>query len=221
MAYAIIEDMGLRGGISNIRVIVNASGQTKVSGSGGEATNVESSDGSVAFTWTANSLPWVVPSAAQPGADMLRLGHRASREGLEVHGLDAGKYELSIDDQRVGTYTSVQLARHIELQGNDKTPQYQQALQVAELNQQRNAGPVGKLRGEWSQFQRYARLRQQSKESPDDEKVASQLAALEKKVEGMEERIADHEQAAKVIEDKIFETNQPQPRRYILKRVDP
>jgi hypothetical protein len=198
---------------------VNPNGQAKVSGSGGEATKVEGSDGSVAFTWTADSLPWVVPSTAQVGADLLHLGHRASREGLEIHGLDLGKYELSIDDQVVGTYTSVQLERHIELQSNEKTPQYQQAAQVAELNAVRNSGPIGKLRGEWGQFQRFARTRQQSKASPNDGKLAEQLAALEKKIEGMEQRVVDHEKAAKEIEDKIFETNQPKPRRYALKRV--
>ncbi len=217
MAYAIIEDMGLRGAISNIRVIVSDSGKARINGSGGEATEVEVDDNAVAFTWTANCLPWVVPDAAQSGAKLLHLGHRASREALEIHGLAPGKYELSIDGQVVGTYTNVQLARHIELQSNEKTPQYQQALQVAELNRQRNEGPIGKLRGEWSQFQRFARARQQAKDSPDNEKVAAQLAELTKKIDGMEQRVAGHEQAAEEIEDQIFEINQPKPRRYVLK----
>jgi lysophospholipase L1-like esterase len=220
MAYSIIEDMGLRGGVSNIRVMLKANGQAGVSGSGGKATDVESSNDSVAFTWAAESLPWAIPSAAQTGADLLHLGHRASREGLEIHGLQPGKYALSIDEQLVGTYTSVQLERHIELQSNTKTPQYQQALKVAELNAERNNGPIGKLRGEWGQFQRYARTRQKSENSPNDKNVAAQLAALEKKIAGMEERILDHEKAAKDIEDTIFETNQPKPRRYVLKRVE-
>ncbi len=220
MAFAIIEQMGLRGGISNIQVTVNPNGQAKVQGSGGEATAVENEQGRVAFTWTATSLPWVVPGAAQSGAEMLKLGHRASREGFEVHGLSPGKYELSIDDHPVGSYTNVQLERHIELQSNEKTPQYQQAMQVAELNRQRNDGPIGKLRGEWSQFQRFARAREQSRLAPDDEKLAAQLDELAKKLEGMEERIVDDENAAQEIEDKIFEINQPKPRRYVLTRSE-
>ncbi len=88
MAYAIIDDMGLRGGISNIRVMLNQNGQARVNGTGGEASNVENTGKDLAFTWTANSLPWVVPTEAQPGADLLNLGHRASREGVEVHGLE-------------------------------------------------------------------------------------------------------------------------------------
>jgi hypothetical protein len=220
MAFAIIEDMGLARAISNIRVTVSPDSQVKVQGTGGEVTDVSGEDGTVEFTWTADSLPWVVPAAAQPAAEMLKLGHRASREALEIHGLKPGKYDLLIDDQLVGTYTNVQLERHIELQSNDKTPQYQQALRVAELNQQRNADPIGKLRGEWSQFQRYARTRKQAESTPDNEPLAKQLAELQQRVEGMEERIVEHERAAKEIEDQICEVNQPQPRRYVLKRSE-
>ena len=219
MAYAIIDDMGLRGAVSNIRVVVTQNGKIRVSGTGGEATDVENSDGVLAFTWTATCLPWVVPAEAQEGVTLLKLGHRASREGLGVNGLPPGKYELSIDDQVIGTFTDLQLARHIELQNNSNTPQYQQALQVAELNKQRNQDPIAKLRGEWSQFQRFSRTQQQLKDSPNDEKLATQLAAFEKRIEGMGQRIIDFERAAKEIEDKIFEINQPKPRRYVLKPV--
>ena len=220
MAYAIIDHMGLRSGLSNIRITFDAKGQPKVQASGGEATEIVSEDDRLAFTWTADGLPWVVPAAAQPGAELVKLGHRASREALEIHGLKPGKYELLIDDQPVGTFTNVQLERHVELQSNDQTPQYQQAMQVASLNEQRNQGPIGKLRAEWSQFQRYARVREQAKSAPDNAKLVAQLAELEKKIEGMEERIVQHEQAAKEIESEIYRVNQPKPRRYVLERVD-
>jgi len=220
MAYAIIEDMGLRGGVSNIRAIVTPDGPARVTGTGGEATEIEYVDGSLAFTWSATCLPWVVPREAQPGAALLKLGHRAGREGFGVNGLAPGGYELSIDGQPVGVFSDLQLARQVELQDNSSTPQYNQALQVAELNKQRNEGPIGKLRGEWGQFQQFARVRQQVMDAPNDEKLTAQLDALTKRVEGMEDRIKACEAAAKEIEDKIFESNQPKPRRYVLKRVE-
>lgn len=220
MAYAIIDDMGLRGPVSNIRAVIGQNGKARVTAGGGKVSDVENAAGVLAFTWTANSLPWVVPAEAQLGAELVKLGHRASREGFEVHGLAPGKYELAIDGHVVGTYTNVQLARHIELQSNNKTPQYQQAMQVAELNKGRNAGPIGQLRSQWSLFQRYARTRQQSEDNPNDKKIAEQLVDYEKRIEGMEERVAEAEAAAKEIEDKIFEINQPKPRRYVLKRVE-
>lgn len=221
MAYSIIEDMGLRAGLSNIRVTFTGADEMRVTGSAGKATESISVDRKqVAFTWTAESLPWVVPQDAEVGATLLHLGHRASREALEIHGLQPGTYELSIDEQVVGKFTHIQLARHIELQSNAKTPQYQQAMQVVELNKARNQGPIGKLRGEWSQFQRFARARQSAKDNPNDEKVAAQVAELEKKITGMEQRVVEYEKQAKEIEDKIFATNQPQPRRYVLKYVE-
>jgi hypothetical protein len=220
MAYAIIDDMGLRGAISNIRTVVHPNGRCRVSGTGGKATDVEHTGDTLAFTWTANSLPWVVPAEAQLGSDLLKLGRRASREGMDVYGLRSGKYEVSIDGQVVATYTDVQLARGIELQSNSRTPQYQQASQVAKLNKLRNQDPIAKLRGEWSQFQRFSRLRRRAKESPEDAGLAAQLADLGKKIEGMDDRIANHEAAAKEIEDKIFQINQPEPRRYVLQRVE-
>jgi hypothetical protein len=63
-------------------------------------------------------------------------------------------------------------------------------------------------------------VRQQVKDAPNDEKLTAQLDALTKRVEGMEDRINACEAAAKEIEDKIFEANQPKPRRYVLKRVE-
>lgn len=221
MAYAIIEDMGLRKGLSSIQVMIQPNGKAKVTASGGKATEVNVAEDTVTWTWAAESLPWVLPEAAQPGAKLLRLGHRASREAVAVNGLQPGKYELSIDDQVVGTYTHVQLARPIELQDNKLTPQYQQALQVAELNRERNEGPLNQLRAQWRQFQVFARTRKQANDAPNDEKLAAELAKLAQGIEGMEERVVEHEQAAKEIEDKIFQTNQPQPRRYVLKRVKP
>lgn len=219
MAFAIIQDLDLGGDISSIQIITNAEGEAETHVSGGQISDLQTSSTSIQFTWTANSLPWVVPAEAQAGAKLLNMGHRASRESLGVHGLRPGKYDLSIDGQSVGTYSDIELAHHIELQDNDKTPQYRQALQVAELNKQRNKGPIGQLRGEWSQFQQFARTRRQVSESPDNEELVKRLSDLEQRLEGREERIVRYEAAAKELEDKIFEINQPAARRYVLQRT--
>ena len=220
MAYTIIEDMGFRGGVSNIRVVRDAKGKARAQSSGGKVTDIKLTDDGLEFTWTANGLPWVLPKAADVGRKLLRLGHRASREGLEVHVLQPGKYTLTIDDQEIGTFTSIQLSRHIELQENDATPQYQQAAKVAELNKQRNEGPIGKLRSEWSRFQRYARLKDSIEKDPSlKQKQGPRLESLVKQMENMDERVAQFEAEALKLEDEIFEINQPIPRRYVLKRV--
>ena len=219
MAYAIIEDMGLRSPVSNIRILNTSGASPKGQGRGGKITSLKKTETGISFTFTANSLPWVLPKEAKVGVDILKLGHRASREGLEVQGLKPGQYELSIDGKAVGIYGVSALARHIELQSNTKTPQYQQALQVAELNKKRNSGPVRALRGEWSQYQRYARAKEQHRLRPGDVNVKAQFEKLATRIEGLEERIVKHESAAKEIESQIFKINQPKPRKYELKRV--
>lgn len=218
MAYAILDDMGLRGPVSVIRIDASRE-NPKGGGTGGKLTELEKTNEGVSFTWSADSLPLVVPEEAQAGAKLLRLGHRASREALVVTGLPAGEYELLIDGESVGTFPANRLARGIELQENSKTPQYQQAHRIAELNKRRNEGPVRALRGEWSVYQGYARMKRQVAERPEDAKLAEQLKQFEERIAGMDDRIAKHEADAKAIEDEIFASNKPQPHKYELRGV--
>ena len=221
MAYSIIDQMGLRGPVSNIRIMRQGNGKLRVqaAGAGGKATELTDDANGLSFTWQARCLPFVVPEDAQSGAKLLHLGHRMSREALEVHGLSAGRYELSIDGDVVGTYSSLQLERHIELQENTKTPQFKQALAVADLNQQRNSVPVKSLRNEWRVFQQYSRLAAQLKADRGNDKLRQQVSSFEKRLVGIEERIKKHEHDALTLEDQIFKVNQPQPRKYQLKKV--
>jgi hypothetical protein len=214
-----LNDLGLPRQVSNIRIVLSEDGKVQGRATGGKISDLKSTGDGVAFTWLANSLPFVVPEEAQPGAKLLKLGHRMSREALEVHGLPPGRYEVRIDGEVIGVYPRDALDRHLELQENDKTPQYRQALEVAELNKQRNAGPVHSLRGEWLKFQSFARVRGQLKDAPDNESLKKQVETKQKQIEGMEERVAEHEKAAKELEDKIFTLNQPKPRTYSIKRI--
>ncbi len=220
MATAIIENLGLPRQVSNIQLISGLRGEPRANVRGGELTGLDWGENRIEFQWQAESLPWVVPAEAQLGAELTRLGHRLSREALEIHGLAPGRYVLTIDGAEVGSYTHVQLARHVEMQSNSETPQYQQALEVATLNKQRNEGPVRGLRGEWSRFQQFARTRRSAGESPDDAQLQERLAELTGQIEGMEDRVARQEAAAREMEDQIFQTNQPPVRTYVLERVE-
>ncbi|MCA8992015.1 MAG: SGNH/GDSL hydrolase family protein [Planctomycetaceae bacterium] len=218
MATAIINDLGLSRQVSAIRLTKRGNKWTG-NGAGGELTDIEETSDGIAFTFHATALPWVVPEEAAKGVELTKLGHRLGKELLEIHGLPMGQYALTIDGQEVGKFGSEALSRHIELQGNAKTPQYQQALQVALKNKERNEGPIGGLRGEWGRFQGYARIRQAAKDNPNDENLKKQLAEQEQRNEGMAERVAAHNAAAKELEEQIFEMNQPRALRYVLKRV--
>ena len=220
MATAMIMDLGLQGPVSAVRVFPTASGKPRATASGGKVTDLEYGDRRVSFTFAADALPWVLPEEAAVGVKLTRLGHKMSAERLEIHGLAPGQYLLTIDGTDVGEFPATALARHIELQANDKTPQYQQALKVATLNKERNAVPIGKLRNEWRNFQQFARNKREADRAPDDRELAKRLAADAKRIEGMHERIKEANAAAREIEDQIFEINQPLPRKYVVERID-
>ena len=215
MAVAMIDDLGMKAPLSNIRLQLYGKADPKATSNGGTVSDLKRTENGIEFMWLANGLPWVLPDEAAVGVKLTNLGHKNSREGFEVHGLAAGRYELSIDGTVVGEFGSEQLSRHVELQANDKTPQYQQALKVAHLNRDRNSGPVKNLRNEWRLFQGYARANRDAQSDEDREKVA----ATEKRLEGLSERVAGHAAEAKKIEDQIFEVNQPVARKYVLTRV--
>lgn len=129
-----------------------------------------------------------------------------------------GNYDLLIDDQVVGTYSSTVLSRHVELQSNEKTPQYQQALAVAELNRKRNSEAVRKMRNEWYVYQTYARTKRALAGDKDNGDLQKKVADMEQKLEGLPARVAKLERSAREMEDRIFELNQPQSRQYVLRR---
>lgn len=221
MATAIINDLGLPRKVSGINITLpGGDKKPQARAVNGEITDLMVTEQGLSFTFAAQALPWVLPDDAQLGVKLTNLGHKLGQESLEIHGLPEGHYALVIDGAEVGQFASSALERHIELQANAKTPQFQQALQVANLNKSRNEGPIGKLRGEWGRFQQFARAQRTASEQPDNADVKAQLAKLTEQIAGMEERVAQANAEAKAIEDQIFQINRPVARRYELKLVE-
>ena len=224
MAFALLHDLDAgQGGLFDIRAEVGAAPEVKVSlksPTGGNISGPRWDAASLEFTFGASALPFAIPAEAEPGARLVYLGHSLDRGVLSVTGLPKGSYELTIDGQAVGDYDNAALAQGIELEENAKTPDYRQALQVAELNKIRNEGPVRALRNEWSQMQQFYRLQRAAKANPDNADLAKNAEAQAKKVEGLEERIARQEEAAAEIERKILEIV-PAPHKYRLAKVEP
>jgi len=147
------------------------------------------------FTSLANSLPWVIPAAESSmdlkwglpsdgrlGYKITKAGHKLSADRLKVVGLEPGNYEVAIDGQVIGTWNHVTLGTKIEIQENDKTPQFQQALEVALMNQKRNDEIIRPLRDTWA---RIKRTRNSSAESKDAEmeKLLAEATKLRKEAD--------------------------------------
>lgn len=150
MAVAILDNMIAKSAVSSIMVAQQPkTGKFAGFGANGKVTNLKQEGEKLSFTFQANALPWVLPPDASEGYKFTHAGHRNSNEKITVRNLAPGKYELRIDGQLVGTYLDGQLAYGVELEENDKTPQYQQALKVAMLNKDRNDQAMHKLRDYW------------------------------------------------------------------------
>ncbi len=172
----------------------------------------------ISFTHLARALPWVVPAEssnynlkwgkstpAQLGYDLTKAGHKLSNERLRVSGLAPGHYELKIDDVVIGTFPHTVLASKIELQKYSETPQYRQALKVAELNRARNDEAVRPSRDLQAQIKGLRRKK-------DEIDFDARFAEVREKIEALHAKAAE-------FEEKIYATAQPVPRRYQLRKV--
>jgi lysophospholipase L1-like esterase len=144
MAYALLKAQGVEPVVARVTVD-GASGQVgKLAGCTVE--QVERGAAGLSFTVTAQALPFVLPPAAQKALDLVPLTGELNREVLTVTSLPPGTYALSVDGTAVGSYAATGLATGVNLAANAQTPQYQQALALAKLNEQRNALESGHVR---------------------------------------------------------------------------
>jgi hypothetical protein len=210
MAAAVVSDICPRGMVSAITIQEKA-GKLAAVGAGGKLADFQAEGDAVRFTFTAAALPWVLPEEAKPGYQLVAAGHRYSNEAFTARNLKPGRYELVIDGQLVGTWADTQLAFRVELETNEKTPQYQQALRVATLNKERNEKFVHPLRNLW--LQRKIRLSQSSRPGGKKELFEKWLA------DEFQPNLAKLKAMGKDYEEQIYQANQPIARRYELIRV--
>ncbi len=203
MAFSVLEQMNANRSVTALTANKLGSKWRVTSGTG-KVSDVKGEGDTLGFKFKANALPWVLPPDAMTGYQLTKAGHKLSNERVVVRGLSPGKYGLKIDGVEVGQYTHAQLGAKIELQSNEKTPQYQQALEVAMLNKERNEKAVNPLRGQWSK-----RKGQRSRDVQTKDPKAYQefYAKFEAEVKRLLKLKRDYE-------DRIYRINQPKTREY-------
>lgn len=184
----------------------------------------------ISFDLKAQALPWVVPENARYAFDLTEASSM-TKEVVCVYGLTHGTYDLIIEGNVVGQYTHRDFARGVEIQQNQKTPQYQQSQRVAALNQERNEEIVQKIRDLW--------LLQKELSDPEfeeDEKVDEELLeedpdyrlyiqALEMGYERFMseifyQRIDSLMELSQTKVDEIYRQNKPQTYRYEIRKTE-
>lgn len=111
-------------------------------------TNLKSATGNVSFDYLAKSLPYPLDTIPQGGGKQLKSQADAlglvpftkefNQETFTLSGLPANKeFELRIDNTYIGKWSGAQLDSGINLALYHSTPQFQQALAVMHLNEER------------------------------------------------------------------------------------
>ena len=218
MATAILGDICPPSSVSGI-VIQDKKGKLAANAFGGKVADFQDEGDRVAFTFTAAALPWVLPAEAVPGYVLTHAGHHHSNESIAARGLKPGKYQLKIDGQPVGVYPDTQLAFRVELEANEKTPQYQQALHVALLNKDRNDKAMHPLRDLWLKV-KIGRRQLEQAAAKNDPQLAAKKQVFEKWLCGeFQQNVAKLQTQLREYEDQIYQANQPVARKYELIRV--
>ncbi|WP_066831601.1 SGNH/GDSL hydrolase family protein [Rufibacter ruber] len=98
---------------------------------------VRQAKGRLSFAIQERSLPFAVAAEAEAALALVPFTQEMNQEVLQVTRLKKGTYTLLIDSTRVGVFTSAELAKGVNLALQQNTPQYQQALRVRQLAEQR------------------------------------------------------------------------------------
>lgn len=146
MAWAFLQAQGFAGK-KVAAVNIDAAHSKVVSSENCLITAPSISPNQVVFTYKANALPypvdtvptgWGKPQRSQAQAlPLIPFTSDFNEEVLQIAALKAGKYQLKIDSQIVGSWDATEYSKGINLATITTTPQYQQALAVMQLNEER------------------------------------------------------------------------------------
>lgn len=134
LAYHVLRAQGVPAEVSHLALDARA-GRVREARNGA-LSELRAEGGGLAFTWAARALPFPGDESFGAALAWVPFAQDLNRETLQVAGLAAGEYALTIDGAAVGRYSAAALARGVDLAGNPRTPQHRQAVEVLRLVQQ-------------------------------------------------------------------------------------
>jgi hypothetical protein len=144
MAYLILKAQGLAGKeVADINI--DASKAAVISTSNCEITDIKKTSTGISFNYLANALPYPLDTIARgwgqqksqsKAVEIVPFIEEMNKELLTINNLK-GNYRLFIDDEEIGSWSANDFAKGINLATLSNTPQYQQALRVMFLNEER------------------------------------------------------------------------------------
>lgn len=144
MAYLFLKAQGWGGKkVAGMTVDAESKRATKVENC--QLSNIKKTTTGISFDYLAEALPYPMDTVARGwgskksqfmATKVIPFINEMNQELLVVNGLQ-GVYELLIDGEKVGNWSAEEYAKGINLATLDKTPQYQQALRIMYLNEER------------------------------------------------------------------------------------
>lgn len=145
MAYLILKAQGLAGK-SVADVVISANDKKVEKAENSKISKVVGTADGISFDYLAKSLPYPLDTVSRSWGNHKKQAEATkvvpfindfNREMLTVTDLTAGNYQLRIDDEVIGKWSAAALANGINLAEQTNTPQYQQAIQIMSLNEER------------------------------------------------------------------------------------
>jgi lysophospholipase L1-like esterase len=145
MAYLFLKAQGLDNRVV-ADISINAQNRKIVKAVNCRITDVSGKVDSLTFSYLAKSLPYPLDTVTRgwgnrkKQSDALKLvpfTDEFNQEILTVKNLKNGNYNLLIDGERIGNWSARQFSEGINMAEITTTPQYQQAIQIRELNEER------------------------------------------------------------------------------------
>ncbi len=135
MAHTILTGLKAPARVSNVEIDAAARKMTPIDCTVEELT--VSSDG-VSFQRKDRALPMPILTDWRPILPYVNQLKDLNSYGLKVSGLNAGKYALSIDGNKVGEYTGEELGNGVNLGNLPSGPLFEQGKQVLDLINAKN-----------------------------------------------------------------------------------
>lgn len=145
MAYQFLKTQGLANQVV-ADIAINAANKQVNKSTNCLVKNVLGSKDDISFDYLANSLPYPIDTIPRAWGNRVKQSAALSlipftdefnKELLTVKGLQSGKYNLIIDKEVITSYSADQLAVGVNLAEQMYTPQYQQAIAIREMNEER------------------------------------------------------------------------------------
>jgi len=160
MAWLFLKQQGLAG-LPVADVVIDAAAAKAERSENCRISALSADKGDLRFDYLANSLPfpqdsisrlWGNPQRQTEALGVIPFNEEMNQEKLTVKGLHEGSYSLTMDGQSIGRWTGAEFSKGIDLAALKNTPEYEQAMSVLWLNEER-MGLEAKLRNYyWLQF---------------------------------------------------------------------